>query len=351
MEGRGPRLSMAVAGPAEEATCPAPPAGRILGPDDRGRALDSRQLRYFREIIESGSMSGAARTLGIAQPSLSQLVRNLEDSLGVELLIRTARGITATEAGERLYHHACRIESVLAAARADVVGVGSEPSGPVLFGMPPSVSMALSIPMAETIRLGMPQVQFSVTEAMTGHLRDWVMKGEVDLALLYDVSNIGDCSSSLLVTETLWVYAAPDDWPFEDPPGAPVTLRQVAGTDLVLPSERHGLRAFVERAARAERLSLRVSIAIDSMTQIKALVARGSGYTILSPAAVSDMVGDGTLVGSPIVDPPLRRNIYLVRSAASPATLARRRTEETCREVVADLVARNIWQADIPGQG
>lgn len=296
-------------------------------------------------------MSGAARTLGIAQPSLSQLVRNLEESLGVELLIRTARGISTTEAGERLHHHACRIESILAAARADVVGVGSEPTGQVVFGMPPSVSMALTIPIAETIRLEMPQVQFSVTEAMTGHLREWVMKGEVDLALLYDVSNIGECSASLLVHETLWFYAAPEDWPFDTPPGAPVTFAQVAQTELVLPSERHGLRSFVERVARAERLALRVSIAIDSMTQIKALVARGSGYTILSPAAVSDLVADGTLVGSPIIDPPLQRDIFLVRTAATPATVASRRTEQTCREVVADLVGRSIWPASIPEQG
>jgi LysR family nitrogen assimilation transcriptional regulator len=309
--------------------------------------LDSRQLKYFREIIENGSMSGAARALGIAQPSLSQLVRNLEETLGVELMVRSARGVVATEAGERLYQHACRIENMLEAARSDVVNVGSEPSGHVVFGMPPSVSMALSIPMAETIRLTMPQVQFTATEAMTGHLREWVMKGEIDLALLYDHTNIGDCTSSLLATEDLWFYAAPDDWPFSTPPGEPVTMRDIVGVEFVLPSERHGLRAFVERMARAERLTVKVSIAIDSMTQIKALVARGSGYTILSPAAVQDMVADGTLVGSPIGPPALRRQIFLVRSSATPITVASRRTEQTCREVVADLVGRRIWAAEL----
>ena len=310
--------------------------------------MDSRQLKYFREIVESGSLSGAARTLGIAQPSLSQLVRNLEESLGVELLVRSARGVTATEAGQRLYQHACRIETLLEAARDDVVSVGSEPSGRVVFGMPPSVSMALSIPMAETIRIEMPQVRFTATEAMTGHLREWVMKGEVDLALLYDNTNIGDCSSSLLVNEDLWFYSAPEDWPFEAPPGEPVEFEAIANVELVLPSERHGLRIFIDRVARTERVPLKVSIEIDSMTQSKALVARGSGYTILSPAAVQDLVSDGTLVGSPIVRPNLRRHIYLVRSSVTPVSLASRRTEQTCREVVADLVGRRIWQAELP---
>lgn len=312
--------------------------------------MDSRQLKHFREIVECGSLSSAARALGIAQPSLSMLVRNLEETLGVELLVRSAKGVSATEAGERLFHHAVRIENMLQAARDDVVGVGSEPTGSVVFGMPPSISMALSIPMAETIRLEMPQVHFTATEGMTGHLRDWVMKGEVDLALLYDDRNIGDCTSSLLVHEDLWFYSAPDDWPFDTPPGEAVDFRKVAATELVLPSERHGLRAFVERTARRERMSLNVSIAIDSMPQIKALVARGSGHTILSPAAVQDMVSTGALVGCPIGHPQLRRTVYLVRSCASPVTLAGRRTEQTCREVVADLVARRIWQAELVSQ-
>ncbi|WBU62769.1 LysR substrate-binding domain-containing protein [Paracoccus aerodenitrificans] len=310
--------------------------------------MDSRQLRYFREIIESGSLSAAARSLSVAQPSLSQLVRNLEHELNVELLIRTARGISATEAGQRLYRHACLIEAQLEEARDDVVSAGSEPSGRVVFGVPPTVAMALLIPIAETIRLEMPRVRFRAIEAMTGHLREWLMNGDIDMTLLYDNTNIGNCSSSILVAEDLCFYSSPQDWPFPTAPGQPVGLDMIAETDLVLPSERHGLRSFIERIARMQHLSLNVAIEIDSLSQIKALVARGSGYTILSPAAVQDMVADHQLVGAPIGSPQLRRHIYLVRSASRPLTVASRRTEQICREVVADLVDRKIWKAHLP---
>lgn len=310
--------------------------------------MDSRQLRYFREIVDSGSLSGAARNLGVAQPSLSQLVRNLEDTLGVELLIRTARGIMPTQAGERLYQHARQIENYIETAREDVVSTGSEPSGRVLFGMPPTISMALSIPMAETVRIEMPKVKFGAIEAMTGHLREWITRGDLDLALLYDNTNLGDCPSSLLLTEDLWFYSSKEDWPFKTPPLEPVDLKAVLETELVLPSERHGLRIFIERIAQSRQLEPRVSIEMDSLTQIKALVTRGSGYTILSPASMHDLVSDGTLVGSPIVNPQLRRNVFLVRSANAGVTLACRRTEKICREVVANLVARRIWQAELP---
>lgn len=311
--------------------------------------MDSRQLRYFREIVDSGSMSGAARDLGIAQPSLSQMVRTLEQSLGIELLTRSARGVAATEAGQILYDYARRIEDLLAEAENEVVGVGTDPAGRVEFGMTPSISMALSIPMAETMRLEMPKVQFSANEAMSGHLRDWILAGEIDLAILYDYSDLGQCTAEFIMDEDLWVYAAPDTWPFDTSPGEAVRLRDVIAQELVLPSPRHGLRRFIDRIARSHGLTLEVEIEMDSMPQIKSLVARGSGFTILSPAAVHDMVTTGQLVGSPVEDPRLQRHLYLVRSSQTRVTAAIRATEDCCHRVVADLVKRGIWQAATPG--
>lgn len=310
--------------------------------------MDSRQLAYFRQIVDSGSMSAAARVLGIAQPSLSQQTRNLETHLGTELLSRTARGVVPTEAGQVLYDHSCRIGGLIAEAEDAVRAIGAEPSGRVEFGMPASVSMALSIPLAETVRVEMPQVRFCATEAMSGHIRELVTSGEIDLALLYDQDGIGDCPSRLILMEDLWFYAAPDDWPFATPSGVPVPLAEVMALDLVLPSQRHGLRRLIDRVVKAERLQTRVVTEMDSLQQIKALVARGSGHTILSPAAVHDLVEAGRLSGSQIVSPRMRRPVYLVRSARRPVSAATRAIETHCLRVIEDLVRRRIWQAEFP---
>src|ERR1700712_1333440 len=72
-------------------------------------SMDLRQLRYFAQIAESGNVSRAAEVLRIAQPSLSQQMRNLEEELGIELLFRHARGVTPTELGLKFYEHARRI--------------------------------------------------------------------------------------------------------------------------------------------------------------------------------------------------------------------------------------------------
>ena len=154
--------------------------------------MDSRQLGYFREIVDCGSLSGAARRLGIAQPSLSQHVRNLERELGLPLLLRTAKGVVPTEAGRVLHGHALRLAALLAQAAAEVREVERVPSGRVSLALPASVSMALSVPLAETVRVEMPQVRLCVIEAMSGHVRDFVNRGEVDLGLLYDTAGLVD---------------------------------------------------------------------------------------------------------------------------------------------------------------
>src|ERR1700733_3028243 len=71
--------------------------------------MQYRQLFYFVKIVEAGSFSQAARTIHVAQPALSQQIAELEASLGVPLLQRSARGVRPTVAGERLYEEASSI--------------------------------------------------------------------------------------------------------------------------------------------------------------------------------------------------------------------------------------------------
>jgi DNA-binding transcriptional LysR family regulator len=67
-----------------------------------------RQLRYFVTIVDAGSFSRAAHVAHLAQPALSQQIADLEEQLGVTLLQRSARGVNATAAGQRLYGEAVR---------------------------------------------------------------------------------------------------------------------------------------------------------------------------------------------------------------------------------------------------
>lgn len=306
--------------------------------------MDIRHLKYFIAISEEPSLSAAALRLRVAQPSLSQHVIKLEEELGVPLVIRSPRGITMTEEGQLLARHAREICRSLDACIDAMKATRGVVRGTVAFGMPPSVSMVMSVPLAETVRVEFPSVRLQATEAMSGFLKTWIEDGTVDIGFLYDLEGKEHFRATHILDEELCFFSAPDAWPLDTAPGAPVALARLAALDLILPSPSHGLRKSIERHAANQSIVLNVVIEMDAMTQIKELVARGSGYTIFAPAAAYDFVARGELVKSPIIEPVMSRPVHLVTNPAHPMTNACRAIERITLEVARDLVRRGIWE-------
>ncbi|MDR7127569.1 LysR family transcriptional regulator [Pseudotabrizicola sp. 4114] len=309
--------------------------------------MDIRQLKYFIAIAEAGSLSLAARQLNIAQPSLSQHLANMEKELNVRLVARSSRGSTLTAEGRVLLRHAIEISASLAACTATMRDLSAEISGTVRFGMPPSVCMVMAVPLAETVRIELPDVRLRVSEAMSGFIKYWVDNYTVDVGFLYDLSGIEHFEYIHVLNEQLYFFSAPDSWPLETTPGTPVPLRELVGIELVLPSEPHGLRRIIEKAAAEADVRLNVVTELDALTQIKELVARGSSYSIFAPAACHDYVMSGRIIKTPIIDPVISRPVYLVRNSRAVQTRATFAVEKVNLKVAAEMVKRGIWESNL----
>lgn len=306
--------------------------------------MDVRQLGYIVAVAENGSLASAANAIGIAQPSLSLQIKNMEERLGTELLVRSPRGVSLTDAGEVLVRHARLILEAVENAKEEVRQAGTTPIGRVVFGLPSSVSMVLSVPLAETVRLEAPNVRLRAVDAMSGFIKEWLEEQSIDLGILYETGGLINAEIATLLHEDLHLYAAADLWPLKTPPGEPVRLADLEGIELVMPSKSHGLRILIEKSCRTARARLNVVVEMDSLAQIKSLVARGSACTILAPAAAQDYEDRGELVSSVIVDPTISRPVYLVRNPNRTRTRAALEVERITREVIADLVRRGLWR-------
>ena len=97
--------------------------------------MEIRQLLYFTRIVSLGSFSKAANELRIAQPSLGQQVRNLEEELGTKLLVRHSRGVKPTAPGVILFQHASKILQDVRRAKEGVLAIANQPKGIVNVGM------------------------------------------------------------------------------------------------------------------------------------------------------------------------------------------------------------------------
>ncbi|MGO4128676.1 LysR substrate-binding domain-containing protein [Inquilinus sp. YAF38] len=119
-------------------------------------------MEVFVRVMETGSFSEAARQLLIGQPAVSKTVAQLEDRLGVRLLLRSTRGLTPTEAGENFYHRAKR--SIEEADEADLAarGAGASLSGRLRVGAAPTFAGLHVIPHLQAFLDAHPELDLEI---------------------------------------------------------------------------------------------------------------------------------------------------------------------------------------------
>src|SRR5947207_13818447 len=108
--------------------------------------MNIRQLRFFLQIAELGSMTRAATFLHIAQPAQSRQMQQLEDELGVTLFQRSDRGVALTDAGALLCDRAVGLLQHFERVRQEVKDELNEPSGEVAVAMPTSMLQLVTLP-------------------------------------------------------------------------------------------------------------------------------------------------------------------------------------------------------------
>jgi len=279
--------------------------------------VNLRHLRYFVAIVDHGSMVKASDHLFVAQSALSQHMRNLEAELGVQLLLRTGRGVVPTDAGREFLQRARAILAQIEDAQRALREQSATPQGNVTLGLPPSVSAMLAVPLILRMQEALPKVALRVVEGMSGYVLDWLQAGVVDLGLVYGVQRAPGILTTELYTERLYLIAPPQaSFPAELPFAA------LAGQALILPGRQHGLRDMLDRLARERRIALNVPVELDAMSQMKLLVRHGVGCTVLPLPAVQEELARGELRAVPLVEPEINRRIYVAQAGDRPQTPA-----------------------------
>jgi LysR family nitrogen assimilation transcriptional regulator len=303
--------------------------------------MELRQLRYFVAIVDHGSLSRAALVLHVAQPALTQQLRQLEEELGVQLLHRSAQGVLNTDAGKVFYEHAQAILKQVADAQAAVVQSAERPSGSVTLGLPHSISDALALPLLTAIRERYPEITLQLTEEITGSLAEQLRAGRINLAVLFDDGQLGSFTATPLVEEELRFVCRADAAVAAGRDS--LTLRAALDTTLILPGLQHGVRPRIETTARAAGLATHDVIEINSVAILKSAILAGMGATILPVAPVQAEVERGAMRALAIRDPAIARTVVLCTSRNIPLTNAAAAVSRLVVQVAHGLCAEGHW--------
>ena len=304
--------------------------------------MELRQLRYFVAIVDHGSLSRAALVLHVAQPALTQQLRQLEEELGAQLLHRSAQGVLSTDAGKIFYEHAQAILKQVGDARSAVTQSATRPSGSVTLGLPHSISGALALPLLMAARASYPEITLQLTEELTGNLAEQLKSGRINLAVLFDDGQLAAFAAAPLVTEELMFICRPHA-PYA-PTAAQVTLAEALASTLILPAQQQGVRPRIEKVAREAGLTLSSVIEINSIAILKSALLADMGATILPVAPLLAEVGSGALLAYPIVQPTLARSVSLCASKNIPLTNAAAAVGRLVHQVTRELCEGGAWR-------
>jgi DNA-binding transcriptional LysR family regulator len=249
-----------------------------------------QQLALFVRTVESGSFSKAAREFGLSQPSVSRSIAALERRLGVKLLVRTTRQVSATDAGEALL--ARGRDALLAIDEAESAARGADQlSGILRVALPPEYGVRRIVPLLPAFFAQHPLLKIDLM--MSDRYENLIAEG-ADLAL-----RIGDLPDSSFVARKLesarrLFIAAPS---YLARRGAPLSLADLAGHDVISgPADTGDETWAARRSGRIEHQTFTPRVRSRSATGVVACAVAGLGVAVGSTWMCAEALASGAVV-------------------------------------------------------
>jgi DNA-binding transcriptional LysR family regulator len=251
--------------------------------------LSLHQLRCFLTVYELGSLTAAADELGYAQPSISEQVRTLEKSLGVQLFRRVGRGVVPTTVADTLRPHAEATIAAAEEARRAVQRVKAFETGTIRFGMFGSARLYVSAGLVTDVLERYPGVRVEIIGLNSSEVMEDLRRGQIEAALVA-APPTNEGLEVLPVARDEMVYVSMD----KSRTATPVTARRLAEARLVLAdtsyratdSMRTALRKMLHEAGHNPQTRIEVE---DVETAIE-LVGRGLADTVVHQGAAKELV-------------------------------------------------------------
>ena len=259
--------------------------------------MNIRHLRYFLEIVSTGSLRRASEVLYVTQSALSRAVSDLESELGCELLERSQRGVKPTRHGILFLARARAILSDLDSLKADLLEERSQPVGHVRLAMPIGVRDRLTRPLVRKLRSDYPNVRIDIADGNAHENRAAVLDGSADVTVIQELDRGLPLNYKRLYVDPLCLVG-PRSAGFKL--DKPLNLSVLAQHPLLLIRAPNQIRWSVDAALRRLRAKTEPVMEVSSSPLLLDLVEDGHGYTVLPESLITDAVKRRTLSAAPL---------------------------------------------------
>jgi LysR family cyn operon transcriptional activator len=293
-----------------------------------------QQLQYFLSAVEHGTLSAAAEAHFIAQPSLSEQIRRLEEQLGISLFIRTNRKLLLTDAARTLIPYAERAIMAVEQLAAAADPVRNLTGGSVAFGTFSSAHHLLNTDLVVNFRALHPLVRVRILQLNSRQVADAVREGDLEAGLVaLPIDDRGlDVGPVEWTAEAVYLSRRSID--------RPVSVHELAEAELILPEAQWGdmdptRRQLLARTQNAG-VAVRPIVEVESPALALALAERGVGDTVISLPLAYALRSTRTLHWNSL-DPPLYETFAFITRREANLTPATEVLIRLARQLLKDI--------------
>ncbi|HET7139360.1 MAG TPA: LysR substrate-binding domain-containing protein, partial [Arthrobacter sp.] len=241
--------------------------------------METRHLKYFIAVAEERHFGRAAAKLHMAQPPLSQQIRQLEEQLGTPLLVRTTRKVELTPAGQVLLDRGRVVLRELEVLESDVRQVGEGATGVLRVGFTGTATYRLMPVIVQAARRSLPGLRITVQgEMLTPQMEAALEEGRLDAAVLRPPVHSAGIALKLLEQDQL-VAALPADSPLAEK--GTLELAALSGEGFISYPGYSAVSSIFVDACRGAGFQPRVVQEAKETSTLLSLVAAGMGIALV----------------------------------------------------------------------
>lgn len=277
--------------------------------------MEFRQLQHFVAVVETGSISAAARRLYLAQPAISASIKKLEGELNMPLFHRRDRGVSLTEAGTQFLQHARQILQQSKDAKLAMQAIEGLDQGEVKIGVPPMLGSYFFPPLLMAFKHQYPALTLNIVDSGTRSIRQKLLNGELELGVIADQDLLPEFDSGKLIREEMVVCMTADH-----PLAAKdkIEYKDFLKHELILFGKSYFHYSLIEKICKEENARPKIAFTSNLLPLIKSVIHKGYAISPMWKVAIQD---DNEIISRPFVKPfcidlslAWRRDSYLSRA-------------------------------------
>lgn len=291
----------------------------------------ARQVRYFLAVADHQSFTRAAEALHVSQPALSQQVKLMEESLGVQLFDRSGRMTRLTDSGEVYLQYVRRAAQEFGEANRALHDVNDLSHGALRVAVTPTFTTYLVGPLVEAFHSRYPNISLNVREISQERMEDLLLADEIDVGIAFSDTLTPDLDLEPLLVETLALVVSTTHALAGE---TSIGLETLSAESLVLLSAEFATRDQIDRFCRQHGIQPHVRIEANSISAVIEIVCRTKLSTLL-PATIAFAHQD--LVAIALDPERLQRTAVLMQRKDAYRTAAAKAFIDVVNEVAAGL--------------